>query len=86
MSLLDALAAAAASVGGPKDEEGVDGGLGVGSPALGAPYQRRTRPTHSKFQKAVMQSYFEFNKLPDAKERVAIGQAVGLTARAVHIS
>ena len=32
-----------------------------------------------------MARYYEYNKLPDAKERAALGQAVGLSARAVQV-
>ena len=81
MSLLDALAAAAASVSDVVDEEGSTEAQAL----AGSGHTRRTRPTHSKFQKAVMSSYYDFNKLPDANERAAIGEAVGLSKRAVQV-
>ena len=43
------------------------------------------RPTHSPYQKTVMARYYEFNKLPDAQEREALGKALGLTPRAVQV-
>ena len=89
MSLLDALAAAAASVGEAQGEvnacECTDADAPQYDTEPGGQYARRTRPTHTKFQKAVMSSYFAFNKLPDAKERASVGLAIGLSARAVQV-
>ena len=34
---------------------------------------------------APLHADYEFNKLPDAKERAALGEAVGLSARAVQV-
>ena len=41
-----------------------------------------TRAHHSH---CCLPQYYDFNKLPDAKERAALGQAVGLSARAVQV-
>ena len=50
-----------------------------------AAYIRKSRSTHTNQQKAVMQKYYELNKLPDAKERETIGKACGLPGRAVQV-
>ena len=95
MDALLSLATAAEKVEEPRDEK---------PPAGGAKqYSRKTRPTHTTYQKAVMTrctqivhhtgharaprsrapriarpaADYEYNKLPDAKERAALGQAVG---------
>ena len=45
----------------------------------------RRGPSHTTYQKAVMAEFYEVNKLPDAKEQQALGEALGLSVRAVKV-
>ena len=60
-----------------------DAVAGVDSPVQ--PLGRKTRPSHSAHQKAILQKYYEHNRLPDTTERAAIAKAIGLSARAVKV-